>query len=315
MKKTFYLLFVIPILFCFYQKYQKSEVAFTIGEKDLIPEGITYSSSTKSFYLSSLNKTKIIQIDSTTGKYRDFISSKVLGMMVLGLAVDESNKVLWACAESLEDNPYRTTVAKFDLETGRLLHSYEGNDTLKYLINDLVLDSKGNVYYTNLANHSVFKIDIESNRVELILKDMNMKYPNGITISPDDKYLYVASDTNGICVIDLKKRKLLNTNLSETSKGIDGLKFYKNSLIGIQNEVQNKSEIKIIRYFLDSTMVRMSEQMIIDQDNPTFDIPTTFVIVNNNLFCIANSQLGNYSRKGIKDKSILTNVNILKYKL
>ena len=144
---------------------------------------------------------------------------------------------------------------------------------------------------------------------------MNMKYPNGITISPDDKYLYVASDTNGICVIDLKKRKLLNTNLSETSKGIDGLKFYKNSLIGIQNEVQNKSEIKIIRYFLDSTMVRMSEQMIIDQDNPTFDIPTTFVIVNNNLFCIANSQLGNYSRKGIKDKSILTNVNILKYKL
>lgn len=303
------------MLFSFYQKSQKSEIAFTIGEKDLIPEGITYSSSTKSFYLSSLNKTKIIQINSATGEYRDFISSKVLGMMVLGLAVDESNKVLWACAESIEDNPSKTTVAKFDLETGQLLRSYESLDTLKYLINDLVLDSKGNVYYTNLSNHSVYKIDIESNTVELILKDINMEYPNGIAISPDDKYLYVASDTKGICVIDLRIRKLLNNNLSENSKGIDGLKFYKNSLIGIQNGIQNKSEIKIIRYFLDPTLVKISGQIIIDQDNPNFDIPTTLVIVNNNLFCIANSQLGNFSRKGIKDKSILTNVNILKYEL
>lgn len=303
------------MFFCSYQKSQTSEVAFTIGEKDLIPEGITYSLSTKSFYLSSLNKTKIIQIDSVTGKYRDFISSKVLGMMVLGLAVDESNKVLWACAESLEDDPSKTTVAKFDLETGQLLRSYESIDTLKYLINDLVLDSRGNVYYTNLANHSVFKIDIESNTVELILKDINIEHPNGITISPDDKYLYVASDTKGICVIDLRTRELLNNNLSETSKGIDGLKFYKNSLIGIQNGVQNKSEIKIIRYFLDSTLIKISGQMIIDQDNPDFDIPTTLVIVNDNLFCIANSQLSNFSRNGIKDQSILTNINILKYEL
>ncbi len=197
---------------------------------------------------------KIIQINAETGVYQDFISSEILGMLVLGLAVDESNKFLWACAENLDENPTKSTVAKFDLETGRLLHSYESIDTLKYTINDLVLDSNGSVYYTNRANHSVFKIDIESNLVDLILSDIEMEHPNGITISPDGKYLYVASGTKGICLIDLRKWELIQNNLAATSNGINGSKFYNQSLIGIQNSVQNKSDIKIIRYFLDSTL-------------------------------------------------------------
>ena len=315
MKIMFYFLYLIPMIFCFCQISNKSEIAFTIDEKDLMPEGITYSSSTKFFYLSSINKTKIIKINAETEEYQDFISSEVLRMWVLGLAVDESNKVLWACTESVEDNPSKSAVAKFDLFTGKLLYSFEYVDTVKYLNNDLILDSEGNVYYTNRANHSVSKIDISSNKVELILRDIAIEHPNGITISPDDNYLYVASATKGICIIDIKKRELLKSNLSSSSNGIDGLKFYKQSLIGIQNGVQNKSDIKIIRYFLDSTLVKISREMIIDQDNPNFDVPTTFVIVNDNLFCIANSQLGNYSRKGIKDQSILKAVKILKYKL
>ncbi len=36
-------------------KFISSEIAFVVNEKDLIPEGITYDSKTKRFFLSSKN--------------------------------------------------------------------------------------------------------------------------------------------------------------------------------------------------------------------------------------------------------------------
>ncbi|MCU0461360.1 MAG: hypothetical protein MUF36_05010 [Bacteroidales bacterium] len=56
---------------------------------------------------------------------------------------------------------------------------------------------------------------------------------------------------------------------------------------------------------------------IIDQDNSNFDIPTTFTIVKNNIYCLANSQLWNISSgdmKIIKPEN-LKEVLILRYRI
>src|SRR4051812_9537514 len=64
-----------------------AEVAFTINEKDLIPEGIAYDPAQKEFYVGSILKRKIVRIDSS-GRASDFTSEgqdglfKVLGMTV-----------------------------------------------------------------------------------------------------------------------------------------------------------------------------------------------------------------------------------------
>ncbi len=291
------------------------EIAYKIGEKDLIPEGITHSAATGSFYLSSINKTKIVRIDARTGEYRDFISSDVLGMKVLGLFADDERGFLWACAAGSPSDPYRAAVAKFDLHSGKLIRSYERNDAVLYTINDLTLDGKGNVYYTNRAMNSILRIDLLSGRVELFFQGEEIGHPNGIAISPDDRLLYVASEDRGIRMIDTGRRQLLPADDGIDSKGLDGLKFYKDSLIGIQNEVKNSSEVNISRYHLDKNRMRIVKREVIDRGNPEFDIPTTFVIVGDDLYCIANSQLGNYSRQGIKDPGRLQDVKIIRYSL
>ncbi len=74
---------------------QKVEIAFRIPEKDLIPEGITYNPSTKTFYVSSISKRKIVSVDEQV-RIKDFISSGQDGIgEVLGLKVAEGK--LWAC--------------------------------------------------------------------------------------------------------------------------------------------------------------------------------------------------------------------------
>ncbi len=292
----------------------KAQVAFKISERDLIPEGITYSSSTNSFYLSSLAKNKIIQFNVETSKHDDFISSEILGLKVLGLMVDDHRKHLWACANGLKGDQNFSTVARFDLLTGKLIKAYEEKDNLRFTVNDLTLDANGNAYFTNMAKHAVYRINKKTDKVEEFISGSQIETPNGITISTDGKYLYVASEKKGIRVVDIEKQTVINDPI-KLSAGIDGLKYYNNSLIGVQNEVRYKRDVKIIRFYLDAQGTASKKMEIIDQDNQCFEIPTTCVIVENNLYVLANSQMGKLSRIEAINKDELNDTIILKYAL
>jgi hypothetical protein len=101
------------------------------------------------------------------------------------------------------------------------------------------------------------------------------------------------------------------------SRGIDGLVFYKNSLIGVQNYVEKLEDISIVQYHLSGDLSRIVRTEIIDTNNPAFDIPTTAVLVNDDLFVLSNSHLRNLDQKNlrIKDPSKLRNLTVLKYRL
>ena len=75
--------------------------------------------------------------------------------------------------------------------------------------NDLCLDAKGNIYFTDpryvghepreLEHRAVYRIDTEGNVTEVTHE---IAKPNGIAISPDGKTLYVADHDNGTDNID-----------------------------------------------------------------------------------------------------------------
>jgi len=296
----------------------KDNIAYRISEKDLIPEGITFSSTTNSFYLGSIYKTKIVQINAETGEFKDFIPSDLLNLSFLGLFVDETRNHLWACGNMTQNGKTLSMVTKFNLATGEPIKSYSYIDTVANTYNDLTEDNEGNIYFTDSDGQCVYKIDSQADSISIFFDGTDIPHPNGITISTDNKYLYIASNEKGIRVLDIEKREIIGEpdNLMN-STGIDGLKYYKKSLIGIRNEVKTRSEVTIAQYLLDNTGTKIKERKIIDQDNPNFNIPTTFVIADNHLFCLANSQLGNISSSGLRiiNPEELNDVLILKYKI
>lgn len=316
MNKITGLIFCI-IAFASCSKDKSDNIAFRITEKDLIPEGITFSSTTNSFYLGSIFKTKIIRINAETGEYNDFIPSEFPGMRFLGMIVDDKNNHLWACGNLRKDGNSYSSISKFNLLTGEMVKSYTYTDTVANTYNDLVEDKRGNIFFTDSYGQAVYKIDARSDSVDIFYEGDEIIHPNGITISPDNRYLYIASNDNGIRVLDIEKRVVTGgPDTTNNSKGIDGLKYYRNSLIGIQNDVRQRSDVKIARYFLDDSGSMITHMEIIDQDHPMFDIPTTFVISEDYLYCLANSQLANISSEyTIRSEEALDDIVILKYKL
>ncbi|MCU0461359.1 MAG: SMP-30/gluconolactonase/LRE family protein [Bacteroidales bacterium] len=205
--KNICLLTIFSLLIVSCNQENNNNIAYRISEKDLIPEGITYSSTTNSFYLSSIFKTKIIQIDAETGEFKDFIPSDLLNLSFLGLFVDETRNHLWACGIMSQNDNTESMVSKFNLITGELLKTYSYSDTVSNTYNDLVQDGEGNVYFTDSDGQCVCKIDIRTDSVTVFFDGIEILHPNGITISPDNKYLYVASNDKGIRVLDIGKRK------------------------------------------------------------------------------------------------------------
>ncbi|MCK5078180.1 MAG: hypothetical protein KAR38_17495, partial [Calditrichia bacterium] len=76
-----------------------SRVAFTLNERDIIPEGLAYDPVEQCFYLSSIYKSKIVKIDKN-GNATNFSSEKQDGLRpVVGMKVDVKRRILWVCTE------------------------------------------------------------------------------------------------------------------------------------------------------------------------------------------------------------------------
>ncbi len=119
----------------------------------------------------------------------------------------------------------------------------------------------------------------------------------------------------GIYRLELKTKTLTKVKNEKESplKGIDGLEYYKGSLIAIQNGVY---PFRVMRYFLNSTMDAVTHYEIIDWNHPAFNEPTNGTIVNDVLYYIANSQWSGYNENRVqKPLTELQDIVILKYSL
>jgi hypothetical protein len=95
--------------------------------------------------------------------------------------------------------------------------------------------------------------------------------------------------------------------------GIDGLYFYKGSLIGIQNGV---NPYRVIRVKLSGDMRAYETFEIMESNNPLFSEPTLGVIRNGELLFNANSQWDAINEQGqFTAPEKLQELRVLKLKL
>lgn len=292
----------------------KPEIAFSIDEKDLIPEGITYDPQTKQFFLSSLYKKKIIAV-AQEGNHRDFIHSRQDGMMgSLGLKVDLQRRRLWA----LSYDTIKSFVHIYNIDSGDLIKKYSPSSDIRHTFNDLILTKDGSAYITDPEGNSIYFVPSQLNELQLFVKsDSLLQLANGISISPDNSILYVASHTKGIVLIDIENKSIqpIENWLQADTRGVDGMMFYNNSLVCIRSGDPDKSKHHITRYWLSKNGKEIIKAEIIDHKNKMFDEPTTGVIVDGYLYCIAVTSLGIFSENKMEQTELLKNPVVWKYNL
>ncbi len=297
-----------------------SQTAFRVMDRELIPEGITYDPVGKHFYLGSIFKCKIVKINAE-GNVSDFVPRKQDGLRtVLGMNVDPIKRILYV--NTYVDTPAPVDIDtseagwaglfKYDLDTGKLLNKYTIHEEAEpHLFNDLTYNSAGDVFITDSKCDAVYSVNHKSGKVELFVKSEKLIYPNGIAITPDESAILVAS-LGGVYSINIKTKEIryLKHPADISLYGIDGMYFYKNSLVTVQNGL-----MRISRFYLNSTADKVERFELLEFNNPDLYIPTTGVIVKDSFYYIANCALRSFNPDGSLIKESLKDLLINKVEL
>ena len=277
-----------------------SLIAFTIPEKDLLSESISYDPETGDFYVSSTRKGKILK-RASDGTTSDFATVDDGLWMTIGHKIDTKRNHMWVCSSGGEnligynrEGSRPAGIFQFDLKTGDLLWKHTlDNPNETHFFNDLVIASNGDVYATHMfQNPGIFKIDGTTKAVSLFSKADTLRYPNGLSFSDDEKYLFVAH-SGGIGRIEIASGEWINLSSDGPIKGNDGLYFYDNSLIGVQQD-----ERAVAQYYLDENMENVTRVEILEKNHPMMIVPTTGVLVEDKFYYIANAQFDSFNEDG-----------------
>jgi len=165
---------------------QQPEIATTVA----FTEGPTVDRAGNVYFTEIINQ-RIMKLgaDGVLSTYREKSNA------ANGLLLDPQGRLI-ACEGGLFERPGvkvqgTPRVTRTDLQTGKIdviASAYEGKPF--QAPNDITIDSKGRLYFTDLAGVAVYRIDT-SGAVARILAAPDVQRPNGIQVSPDDTKLYL----------------------------------------------------------------------------------------------------------------------------
>jgi hypothetical protein len=286
-----------------YPAVHRAKVAFTVPEKDLFPEGLAYDPATHVFYMGSMYRRKIIRI-TEKGDVSDFVKPDVYHLQPIGgIHVDPADQGLWAASDP--DEGHGSELYHFDAQ-GKLLEHYSPGAG-RHDLNDLVLYRSSAIYVTDTDANVTYRFDRKTHLFTPLNLPRPQLFPNGITLSDDSTRLYIA-DWLGVIVVDLRDNSVHEVDPGEhnTLCGIDGLYWYKNSLIG----VQSTGTYRVVRWFLSMDGRQVRATKILEKGTPLVSSPTTGAIHGSEFYYMANTSIENYDDGKIVDPEKLASVHI-----
>jgi sugar lactone lactonase YvrE len=271
--------------------------AFTLPDRDLLTEGIAYDPGARSFFIGSVRHRKIFRINEQ-GRASEFIAPGRDGLWApLGMRVDSVRKVLWVASAAVPQmsgyqpaDSLRSGLFRFDLSTGALTGRFEvPADRRPHVLGDLTISRAGDVYASDSRGPVIYRVRAGVDTLERFTESPLLLSAQGLALDPDERTLYVADYARGVLRVDLASRRvrLVPTDTSVLTLGIDGLYVAGRALIAIQNGV---SPARVARLTLDPAGDRILRGDVLERARPDYAEPTLGVIVGDELFYVANSQ-------------------------
>lgn len=169
---------------------------FTLKSTSSLPEGVAYDGVTHTFFATAINGGQITRVTPLAQEivfHADADPNRSFG----GAHVDEAHRLLWVCVVDVKTNPFPTSqVWGFNIESKKVARKIPLPPVS--FCNDLVTDDAGNVYVTDSANPSIYKITPNSNTFSALVTAPEFApiAPgavglNGLDLSPDGERLVV----------------------------------------------------------------------------------------------------------------------------
>lgn len=295
---------------------QKVQVITLDIDRSSMPEGIAIHPQTGEIYAGSIRLNKITRSDPDGQNTVDIIEAGVGGFtFTTGLMIGKN--FLFACGK--HHRGVRPIVLQINLDNHEIVNTFLLPPGDSAFFNDLTLDQDLNAYFTDSGTGKIYRLNYATEEISFFMQDENLTGPNGITISPDQSKLYVNSNKDGIRVIDIASKKIINPpHRDSMDKGVDGLLIHDGWLYAVYNyggKMPEKHGLVRFRLSEDGSDLGPEDPMVIN--HPRQAVPTTVDIHDGYAYYIANSQFSNFNwgDNSVKDPGVLTDTYVLKVKI
>ena len=298
-------------------------VAFTLPEKDLVTESVAFDPKTENFFVSSIHKRKIVAL-SPDGKISDFIRPAQDGLWaVFAMNADMKRRSLYVSSSAMKEmNDFKSEekgvagIFQYDIDLGTLTRHYVlSNEKAQHVLGDLVVKANGNIFATDSRYNAVYRFSPAAATPEEFIPPGEFASLQGLTFSGDEEWLFVADYSQGIFRINMGTREVDRIAHADTicTLGIDGLYFYLDRLVAVQNGVRPH---RVVSLALNEEYDTITDATILAANHPRMEDPTLGTIVGDEFYFIANSQWGSFDKEGhILPDDRLQEPTILKVKL
>jgi sugar lactone lactonase YvrE len=274
------------------------EVAFTLSDRELVPEGIAYDAAEHVFYVGGISHKGVYRLVSEAGM-RPLSSPRDKVDSILGIAIDSQRRRLYAVSTNgvidVADKDRRNAIKVYDLTKWALVSSVDVPGAR--MLNDVAIVPDGTLVVTDSDGGGVWRVDPEGGTATALVALGKAPGANGVAVPPRGGVAYVASNRRPLRV-DLRSGEVTPLALPphENAAAIDGLYWHQGSLIGVQN-VTTPARIVRLRLADDGRSITAVETLQ-SHHQPAFDEPTTAAVAGGSLYVLARTGLSHYNRKG-----------------
>ncbi|MGQ0801736.1 MAG: hypothetical protein ACT4NL_16680 [Pseudomarimonas sp.] len=283
----------------------------SLPKQDLLLESLSWDSSRKQLLVGSIREGTVFRVDAG-GKLLPLAKADAKNGMwaVMDLAVDAKRNVLWIASTAVphfkgykpERDLGRAGVFKFDLKTGAFLKSYLSPSVLgsAFFMSTLALAPDGTVFAADGVNNAVYMV--RDDQLRRVFHATTLSSIRGMTVNGSGSVLYFADSERGIFGYDLKAGKPFDVLVPKTLAlaGIEGLVWWQDSLLAVQNGMQ---PARVMRLILTPDGRTFAGAKPLAAGHPEFSMPTLATLDGDRLLFIANGQKHQYDRFGLARKS------------
>lgn len=268
----------------------------TLPDASLLAEDIAYDARTRTFYVSSIHRRKVVAIDAR-GAARDFVSSSQDGIWgVYGLALDAARGELWgsmAAGPAIERyepaDSGRTAIVCWETTTGKLLRRVEfPADGRPHVLGDITLAADGTLYATESIGGGLYRLRRGAASLETLAPPGTFGSPQMPVSVGDGRVVWVADYPRGIVALDIDSLRVANVAKPRdlAAAGIDGLYAAPGGWVGVQNGTLPPRVLWLSRGTRTSAVVGWQ---VLEQGTPLLGDPNHGVVVGHDFYFLGRS--------------------------
>ena len=278
-----------------------AERVFRLKSPTFIPEGIAFDPERRHFYVGSVHERRIVRV------LRDDTELEFAGpdrlWAVFGMSADEERDLLWVTTAAIPemkdarpDELGKTAIVGFRLKSGEQKHRFVLDEKGEHRLGDVIVH-KGRLYATDSRGGLLYVVDPKDGVFKALTRPGELSSPQGLVVSRDEDYLYIADYTQGLYryAFDGGKLERLEVAKGISVYGIDGLYRYRNDLLVIQNGI---TPHRVARLELADRGRKVRHLRVLAANLKAFDEPTLGVVVDKDFYFIANSQWDKFDDQG-----------------